>query len=130
MKNILKFFNKKEKLPKVSKMLLDVASEYIAMGEDIEDKQQYLNGAVSAWNIACLRGNARESAIKKYRKQYRRMNPSHTKRDIKEALQNIQLLIDRKDKFYPDVSIQITHATIETINNKDHVTVASVKIGK
>ena len=58
------------------------------------------------------------------------MNPSHTKRDIKEALENIQLLIDRKDKFYPDVSIQITHATIETINNKDHVTVASVKTGK
>jgi hypothetical protein len=39
MKNILKFFKKKEKLPKVSKMLLDVASEYIAMGEDIEDKK-------------------------------------------------------------------------------------------
>ena len=130
MKNILKYFKKKEKLPKVSKMLLDVASEYIAMGEDIEDKQQYLNGAVSAWNIACLRGDAREAAIKKYRKQYRRMNPSHTKRGIKEALENIQLLIDRKDKFYPDVSIQITHATIETINNKDHVTVASVKMEK
>ena len=111
-------------------MLLDVASEYIAMGEDIEDKQQYLNGAVSAWNIACLRGNARKAAIKKYRKQYRRMNPVHTKRDIKDALENIQLLIDRKDKFYPDVSIQISHATIETINNKDHVTVASVKIEK
>ena len=53
--------------------------------------------------------------MKKYRKQYRRMNPSHTKRDIKEALENIQLLIDHKDKFYPDVSIQIAHATIETI---------------
>ena len=130
MKNILKYFKKKEKLPKVSKMLLDVGSEYIAMGEDIEDKQQHLNGAVSAWNIACLRGNSREAAIKKYRKQYRRMNPSHTKRDIKEALENIQLLIDRKDKFSPDVFIQITQAHIETINNKDHVTVASVKIGK
>jgi hypothetical protein len=130
MKNILKFLKKKEKLPKVSKMLLDVASEYIAMGEDIEDKQQYLNGAVSAWNIACLRGKAREAAIKKYRKQYRQMNPSHTKPDINEALDNIQLLIDQKDKFYSDVSIQITHATIETINNKDHVTVASVKIRK
>jgi len=73
MKNMLKLFKKKEKLPKVSKMLLNVASEYIAMGEDIEDKQQYLNGAVSAWNIACLRGKDREAAIKKYRKQYRKI---------------------------------------------------------
>ena len=35
-------------------MVLDFAGDYIAMGEDIEDKQQYLNSAVSAWNIACL----------------------------------------------------------------------------
>lgn len=109
-------------------MLLDVASEYIAMGEDIEDKQQYLNGAVSAWNIACLRGKGRDAAIKRYRKQYQKMNPSLTKRDINEDLDNIQLLIDRKDKLYPDISIQITHAAIETKNNKDHVTVASVEI--
>ncbi len=109
-------------------MLLDVASEYIAMGEDVEDKQQYLNGAVSAWNIACLSGEKRKAGLKKYRKQYRRMNPSHTKRDVNDALQNIQLLIDRKDKLYPDVYVQIAHATIETINNKDHVTVASVNL--
>jgi len=77
MKNMLKLFKKKEKLPKVSKMLLNIASEYIAMGEDIEDKQQYLNGAVSAWNIACLRGKDREAAIKKYRKQYRKRERGH-----------------------------------------------------
>jgi hypothetical protein len=130
MKNMLKLFKKKEKLPKVSKMLLDVASEYIAMGEDIEDKQQYLNGAVSAWNIACLSGEERKAALKKYLKQYKRMNPSHTKREVNDAFENIQLLIDHKDKLYPDVYVQIAHATIETINNKDHVTVASVNLRK
>ena len=65
-------------------IIVDAVSEVKHIrGEDIEDKQQNLNGAVSAWNIACLGGNARKAAIKKYRKQYRRMNPSHTKRDIK-----------------------------------------------
>jgi hypothetical protein len=64
MKSIIKFFKKKEKPKKVSKMLLDVASEYIALGEDIEDKQQFLNGAVSAWNIACLSGEDRKTAFK------------------------------------------------------------------
>jgi len=83
MANILKFFKKNKELPKVSKMLLNVAREYIAMGDDIEDKQQYLNGAVSAWNIACLKGKEREVALKKYRKRYRQMNPSHTKRAMK-----------------------------------------------
>ena len=128
MANILKFFKKNKELPKVSKMLLDVAREYIAMGDDIEDKQQYLNGAVSAWNIACLKGKEREVALKKYRKRYRQMNPSHTKRDCNEAVENIRNLISRKDELYSDVSVQIAHATIETINNQDHVTVASVKL--
>ncbi len=109
-------------------MLLDVAREYIAMGDDIEDKQQYLNDAVSAWNIACLEGKEREVALKKYRKRYRQMNPSHTKRDCNEAVENIRLLISRKDELYSDVCVQIAHATIETIENQDHVTVASVKL--
>ena len=108
-------------------MLLDVASEYIAMGENIDEKQQYLNGAVSAWNIACLRGEDRKAALKKYRKQYRRMNPSHTKAEINEALEEIQQLIESKDELYPDENIQIAHAAIETINNQNHVTVAFIK---
>ena len=45
-------------------MLLDVAGDYIAMGEDLEDKQQYLNSAVSAWNIACLDLASRKKALK------------------------------------------------------------------
>jgi glycerol-3-phosphate cytidylyltransferase-like family protein len=48
------FRRKKSKERKVSEMVLNFAGDYIAMGDDIEDKQQYLNGAVSAWNIACL----------------------------------------------------------------------------
>jgi len=127
MINPLKLFKKKRR-PKISAMLLDVASEYIAMGVGIEEKQQNLNGAVSAWNIACLKGKEREAALKRYRKQYRKLNPSHTKRDVNDALENIHILVSRKDKIYSDVSVQIAHATIETIKNQDHVTVAAVKI--
>jgi hypothetical protein len=36
---------------KVSAMVLDFAREYIAVGEDLEEKQELLNGAVSAWNM-------------------------------------------------------------------------------
>ena len=47
-------------------MVLDFAGDYIAMGEDIEEKQQYLNSAVSAWHIACLDEKAEKRSIKKY----------------------------------------------------------------
>jgi len=127
IRKILNIFRKKEKSPKISKMLLDVAGEYIAMGDDEEDKQQYLNGAVSAWNIACLQSKERKAALKKFHKNYRRMNPSHTKRDYADAMENIQLLINRKDKLYPDVFVQIAQATLVTKGNQDHVTVTSIK---
>ena len=47
-------------------MVLDFAGDYIAMGEDIEEKQQYLNSAVSAWNIACLDEKSQKRSIQKY----------------------------------------------------------------
>lgn len=47
-------------------MLLNVAGDFIYMGENIEEKQEYLNCAVGAWNIACLKKENRNSAIKKY----------------------------------------------------------------
>ena len=128
MINISKLFTGKPKGPKVSKMLLDVAGEYIAMGDDQADKQEYLNGAVSAWNIACLKSSKRKKALQEYRRTYSQMNPSHTRRDCDDAVDNIKLLVKRKNELYPETRMQIAHAKIKTRGNQDHVTVASVRL--
>ena len=120
--------SERHKGPKVSKMLLDVAGDYIAMGEDLEDRQEYLNSAVSAWNIACLDSASREKALRKYRKSYRRLNPSYTHRDCANVEENLRLLISKKDKLYPKVRIQIAGATIEEQDGQEHVTVASIRM--
>lgn len=128
MMNIFNLFRRKPKDSKVSKKLLDVAGEYIAMGDDQADKQEYLNGAVSAWNIACLDSRKQKKALKEYRENYRQLNPLHTNRDCGDALENIRLLIKRKNELYPEARIQIAYAKIVTKGNKDHVTVASVRL--
>jgi hypothetical protein len=61
----------KPKRIKLSEMIIKYAGDYIQMGEDIEEKQEFLNGAVSAWNIACLKENDREKAIRRYMKEFR-----------------------------------------------------------
>ncbi|ODS31808.1 MAG: hypothetical protein SCARUB_03056 [Candidatus Scalindua rubra] len=109
-------------------MLLKVAGNFIGMGEGIDDKQEYLNCAVSAWNIACTKGNDRKQGIKEYMNEYKKMNPTFTKEDFKDEEENIRLLIQQKDKLYPDVNIQIANATIQEIEGKNHVTVASIRI--
>ena len=109
-------------------MVLNFAGDYIGMGEDIEEKQQYLNTAVSAWNIACLGEKDRKHSIKKYIAEYRKMNPTHGKRDIREHKENLELLIKQKEKHYPEMRIQIVDAHIQEVNGKNHVTVASLNI--
>jgi hypothetical protein len=122
------FRRKKAKRKKISEMVLDFAGDYITMGEDIEDKQQYLNSAVSAWNIACLDEKDRKRSIKKYMAEYRRINPTQSKQDFLDVEENLRLLIKQKEKLYPEVRIQILDAQIQEIDGKNHVTVASLNI--
>ncbi len=125
-----RLFKGKATAKKVSEMLLDVARAFIAMGEDISEKQQLLQGAVSAWNIGCLKGDKKEQAIKEFMRNYRKLNPTFTKKDYKNEEENIYLLIKQKDKLYPDVNIQIVDAIIQEIDGKLHVTVASATMQK
>jgi len=109
-------------------MLLDVAWEYIAMGDSLEEKQQYLNGAVSAWNIACLDPVKREKEIKRYCWSCRRLNPSQTASDSADMMDNMRKLISRKEELYPNVKVQIAEAMIWEQDGQYHVTVASVSL--
>lgn len=123
-----RLFKRKPKQKKVSEMLLDVAGAFLAMGEDITEKQELLNAAVSAWNIACLKGVKRQQATEKFMKEYKKLNPTFTKNDYKDEEENIKLLIRQKDELYPDVNIQIVNAIIHEIDGQNHITVASAKM--
>ena len=122
------FLRRKASKPKVSEMVLDFAGDYIAMGEDIEEKQELLNGAVSAWNIACLDEKARKRAIKRYMAEYRKLNPAHSKQDFRDAEEDLRLLIEQKERLYPEVRIQIVDAHIQEIDGRVHVNVMSMSI--
>jgi len=122
------FRRKKSKRKKISEMVLNFAGDYIALGDDIEEKQQYLNSAVSAWNIACLDEKARKRSIKRYMAQYRKLNPTQSRRDFRDVEEDLRLLITQKEKLYPEVRIQIVDAHIKEINGKNHLTVATLNI--
>ncbi|MGB7566540.1 MAG: hypothetical protein WBM07_01660 [Chitinivibrionales bacterium] len=113
---------------KISEMLINVAGDYIAMGEDIADKQELLNAAVSAWNIACLKGDKRQEAINKFMKEYKKLNPGFSKNDFRDEEENIRLLIKQKEKLYPEENVQIVNAVIQEISGKSHISVASARM--
>lgn len=111
---------------KVSQMVADFAYNYIAMGDGVEEKQQNLNGAVTAWNIACLDEKFRAKAIKRYMKDFRKMNPQETPQFYKDGEENLRLLIKTKDNLYPLVRIQVASARIEKKGGKYHLSVMTL----
>jgi hypothetical protein len=121
------FRKKRAKKIKISEMLLNFAGNYILMGEDIEEKQQYLNGVVSAWNIACLNEKDRERSIKKYMSEYRKLNPLQSKRDFRDVEEDLRLYLSRGRRYsIQKCESQIVNAHIQEVDGKIHVTVASL----
>ena len=60
--------------------------------------------------------------------QYRKLNPTQSKRDFRDTEKDLRLLITQKQKLYPEVWVQIVDAHINEINGKNHVTVATLNI--
>ncbi len=110
---------------KLSEMIVNVAGEYLAIAETVDERENYLRSACTAWNIACLPPLRREHALRRYCEQYRKTNQAD-ETDSKNFEQDIRLLIDQKERLYPDINVQIVDSMIERINGKDHVTVVSV----
>ncbi len=122
-----KMFKGKNNQKVTAQMLMDVACDFIAIGNNIRDKQEYLNCAVSSWNMACLESNQKKKAIKQYILAYNKMNPSFTKKDLQDEEYNIKLLIQKKNELYPNVKTQIASAKIFKDGGKEYITVASLR---
>ena len=109
---------------KMSELIGKYASDYINMGEDTEERQNYLNGACTAWNIAILDENHREEALRKAIESYKKMNPGSDDADNFEH--DISLLIQKKLEMFPDIKKVIVDAMIEPINETQYrVNIAS-----
>jgi hypothetical protein len=114
---------------KMSELISEFASDYINMGEDTEERQNYLNGACTAWNIANLDENLREGAIRKTIEGYKKMNPGSD--DVQDFEHDLRLLIQKKLEMFPDIKKVIVDAMIEPINETQYrINIASTDDNK
>lgn len=109
---------------KMSEFIGKFASDYINMGETTEERQSYLNGACSAWNIAVLPEHLREEALRHNIEEYKRINPGVD--DADNLAHDLRKLIQKKLQMFPNVKKVIIGASIEPINDiKYRINVAS-----
>ncbi len=109
---------------KMSELIGEYASDYINMGETTEERQSYLNGACSAWNIAVLPEHLREEALRRNIAEYKKMNPKAD--DADNLADDLWKLIEKKLQMFPGVKKVIIDASIEPISDtKYRILVAS-----
>jgi hypothetical protein len=112
-------------IKKASEMILDVAMGLIEMGEDLEEKQNYLNLACTAWNISLLPESKRNDAIEQCVAEYRNMNDDVDEEDCNNIRENYKLIIKHKVKAYPFSQKQMIDAIVEIIDGETKVNVMS-----
>ena len=111
--------------PKASEMVLQVAGGLIAMAKDIQEKQNCLNLACTAWNLSLLPPDKRRDAICQCIVQYRKMNPEVTDTDCENLQHNYMVIIEEKLRNYPSSQKHMLSASVEEVQGKHRFNVVS-----
>ncbi|PJA24394.1 MAG: hypothetical protein COX57_08685 [Alphaproteobacteria bacterium CG_4_10_14_0_2_um_filter_63_37] len=103
---------------KIAAMLAEVADGYIQMGNSLEERNNYLRSAITAWNLACLPFAKIERCLREYIAIYDEINTPDISENSSTLERNLRALIKRKISLYPKVKIQLLGGSIENIAGK------------
>ena len=67
---------------KMSERISEMAAQFISVGITPEEKQNRLNAACSAWNMACASPEIRRQQLEQYVEGYQRFNPATSPSDL------------------------------------------------
>ena len=113
---------------KISEMISEMAAGFLGVGDTIEERQNRLNAACSAWNMACGSPEVRQRQLDQYREGYLRFNPATSPGDLANILKDMELLIERKLKMFPDDKRQVVSAKVVMVGKNYRIEVASATL--
>jgi len=119
---------KKRKTPakrKMSEMISEMAVGFLGVGDTIGERQNRLNAACSAWNMACGSPEVRQRQLEQYREGYLQHNPGTSPGDIANIVKDMELLIERKLKLFPNDRRQIVDARVVKVGSEFSIEIAS-----
>ena len=111
--------------PKMSEMISEMAAGFLGVGDTIGERQNRLNAASTAWNMACGSPEARRQQLEQYKEGYLRFNPATSPIDLANIMKDMESLIERKLAMFPDDQRQIVSAKVVLVGDKYRIEVAS-----
>jgi len=113
---------------KMSEMISEMGAGFLWVGDTIEERQNRLNAACSAWNIACASPDVRQYQLEKYKEGYLRSNPSTSPADLANIIKDMETLVERKLELFPDDKRQIVSAKVVRVGETYRIEVASATL--
>ena len=113
---------------KMSEMILEMGAGFVGVGDTIGERQNRLNAACTAWNMACCSPEVRQRQLEQYKEGYLRFNPATSPSDLANILKDMELLIERKLKMFPDDKRQIVSVRVVMVGNDYRIEVASATL--
>ena len=113
---------------KISEMISEMAAGFLGVGDTIGERQNRLNAACTAWNMACGSPEVRQRQLDQYGEGYLRFNPATSPDDLAKILKDMESLIERKLKLFPDDHRQIVSARVVMAGNEYRIEVVSATL--
>ena len=113
---------------KMSEMISEMAVGFLGVGDSMGERQNRLNAACTAWNMACGSLEARQRQLEQYREGYQRFNPATSPSELAKIVKDIETLIERKLKLFPADRRQIVDARVVMVGKEYRIEVASATL--
>jgi hypothetical protein len=113
---------------KMSEMISEMGAGFVGVGNTIGERQNRLNAACTAWNMACASPEVRRRQLEQYGESYMRFNPATSPGDLANILKDMELLIERKLKMFPDDHRQIVNARVIMVGKVYRIEIASANL--
>lgn len=112
----------------MSELISEMAAGFLWVGDTIDERQNRLNAACTARNMACGLPEVRQRQIERYRDGYLRFNPATSPADLANIIKDMELLIERKLKMFPNDQRQTVSARVVMVGNNYRIEVASASV--
>jgi hypothetical protein len=110
--------------PDVSKAFCTMASDLISIADNIDKARELAYISVIAWNISLYPQDQIVEKIELVAKEYEKSNPGVIQAELMS--QDLQRLVDKKLKEFPDIKRTITKVGVEEKGEKYVITTVSV----
>jgi len=78
--------------------------------------------------MACCPSESRQRQLEQYKEGYLRFNPATSPDDLANILKDMETLIERKLRMFPDDRRQIVGATVVKVGTKFRIEIASASV--